>query len=697
MGEKQPSPDLPRTPASVAHRWQLWTSVTIVLVSGIALSVFAFAALRQRDRTAHMASIEGRLAGLVARLRETIETPVESANSVAGLFGASNLVERDEFARFADAALSREPLVYALEWAPRVSGYDRSRFEADARADGPGDYEIRELPDDGDRPLVRANAYDEYVPILYMAPYRSGLGFDIASQPERRTLLQQACRTALPVASGRTRLVEDPTEDVAVMVYVPTWARGAPPAEIGKRCAVLQGYVVLVFRVQPIVAAVIRDVPLGDLDLAITDLGAAPPGAVLAEASPGANARIAASSTRARDELRFVDRTWVVEVAARSSPVGAGAIAVLLLGLLVSLLAAVLAGGASLMARLRRRVRQATQLGQYLLEEELGRGGMGIVYRAHHVMMRRPTALKLLVSGGDDPVHQAQFEREVQLTSKLTHPNTIAIYDYGRTADGLFYYVMEYVDGIALCDLIEHAGAQPVARTVHLMRQVLYALREAHGIGLIHRDLTPSNLMISVRGGVADFVKVLDFGLVKELSSEDLSADDPDAAPHDSLDKSGRFFGTPGYTPPEVIVGGGTDARSDLYAVGAIWFALLTGRPAFEGSGAPAIFAAQMQASPRSVRELRPEVPAQLDVLVARCLAREPDERPASVQEILDELVTVPVPEWTGEQAAAWWRDEALRVQTAVRTQRASRSEARTQRTVVIAFGRRSEPASSAD
>lgn len=167
---------------------------------------------------------------------------------------------------------------------------------------------------------------------------------------------------------------------------------------------------------------------------------------------------------------------------------------------------------------LAQRARVATELGQYTLEEKIGEGGMGVVYRARHALLRRPTALKVLPRelAGERSIQR--FEREVQLTSALSHPNTIAIYDYGRSPDGVFYYVMEYLDGITLEELVTHDGPQPTGRVVHLLKQVCGALQEAHEVKLIHRDVKPANIVLCVRGGVADYIKVLDFGLVKQTA-----------------------------------------------------------------------------------------------------------------------------------------------------------------------------------
>jgi eukaryotic-like serine/threonine-protein kinase len=158
----------------------------------------------------------------------------------------------------------------------------------------------------------------------------------------------------------------------------------------------------------------------------------------------------------------------------------------------------------------------AAQLGQYTLVEKIGEGGMGAVYRARHALLQRPTAIKLLLPERTNELDLARFEREVQLTSQLTHPNTIAIYDFGRTPDKVFYYAMEYIDGISLEQLVDEDGPQPPARVIHMLVQACGALAEAHGVGLIHRDVKPANLLLCARGGAHDVIKVVDFGLIKD-------------------------------------------------------------------------------------------------------------------------------------------------------------------------------------
>jgi eukaryotic-like serine/threonine-protein kinase len=268
------------------------------------------------------------------------------------------------------------------------------------------------------------------------------------------------------------------------------------------------------------------------------------------------------------------------------------------------------------------QVRKAMQLGRYTLRDKIGEGGMGAVYRADHAMLRRSTAIKLLLPDRLSADALRRFEREVQLTSQLSHPNTIAIHDYGRTPQGVFYYAMEYLDGRSLDRLIEEEGAQPPGRVVHISIQVAGSLREAHAAGMIHRDVKPGNLLIGRYGGLHDFVKVIDFGLVKQL--------DPDLGTAVTLTHTDVIAGTPLFMAPECITRPeAIDAKVDTYAFGATAYYLITGRPVFEGRSMVEVCGHHLHSQPVAPSErLGRPVPPKLEALVLRCLAKEPAERP---------------------------------------------------------------------
>ena len=303
--------------------------------------------------------------------------------------------------------------------------------------------------------------------------------------------------------------------------------------------------------------------------------------------------------------------------------------------------------------RLRREVRAARQLGQYVVGDKLGEGGMGLVYRATHALLRRETALKLLPPDRVDPAAIQRFECEVVLTARLRHPNTVAIYDYGRTPDGVFYYAMEYLDGLTLGELVEGEGPLPPGRVARLLEQVCAALEEAHAMRLVHRDIKPANVMVVGNPAAYDLVKVLDFGLARSLVRRDGRASLP----------ADEVTGTPLYMAPEVISSpDAAEPRSDLYGVAAIGYYLLTGQHVFEGSSAIELYAAHLHATPEppSARLGRP-LPPDLEALLLRGLAKSPADRPPSAAAFREALLRCDVPPWTEEDARAWWRTRGER------------------------------------
>ncbi|HKE18045.1 MAG TPA: serine/threonine-protein kinase [Kofleriaceae bacterium] len=322
---------------------------------------------------------------------------------------------------------------------------------------------------------------------------------------------------------------------------------------------------------------------------------------------------------------------------------------------------------------LREQVREAAQLGQYTLEEKIGEGAMGAVYRARHAMLRRPTAIKLLPPDRAGERNIARFEREVQLTSKLTHPNTVAIYDYGRTPDGVFYYAMELLDGVDLEQLVGAAGPQPPGRVVHILAQVCGALSEAHAVGLIHRDIKPANILLCERGGASDVAKVVDFGLVKEREGAGDGAGDGDGAgavgdgDARASQSAAAITGTPLYLSPEAIrEPRAVDARSDLYALGAVGYFLLTGRPVFQAESVVELCGMHLYREPVPPAErVGRRLPDELCQLLLRCLAKRPDERPASAADLRAALLACPVAPWTDADSAPWWLEHGAALRAA--------------------------------
>jgi len=300
---------------------------------------------------------------------------------------------------------------------------------------------------------------------------------------------------------------------------------------------------------------------------------------------------------------------------------------------------------------LRKEVAETRRLGQYTLGEKVGEGGMGVVYRAHHAMLRRPTAIKLLPPEKAGTENIVRFEREVQLTASLSHPNTVAIFDYGRTLEGVFYYAMEYLDGINLEQLVRLDGPQPAGRVVRILRQVSGALAEAHHIGLVHRDVKPANIILCERGGSPDIAKVVDFGLVKRFRT-----DDSDVTLASTTEQT--LLGTPLYMAPETASGAGDlDARSDLYALGAVAYLLVTGTPVFQGKSVVEILAHHLHTQPESLsRRLGRPVPHELEEVILRCLAKQPDDRPSSARALRDRLALLrDIDDWSDDDASRWW------------------------------------------
>jgi tRNA A-37 threonylcarbamoyl transferase component Bud32 len=289
---------------------------------------------------------------------------------------------------------------------------------------------------------------------------------------------------------------------------------------------------------------------------------------------------------------------------------------------------------------------KAKRFGQYRLTKKLDAGGMGEVHLAEHLLLKRPSVIKMVrTDRAADPALVARFEREVKMLATLTHPNTVAVYDYGHTADGTFYYVMEYLPGLDLDRLVTAHGPLPPGRVVHLLRQVCGALAEAHAAGLIHRDVKPKNVMACERGGVCDVAKLLDFGLVQV-----------DVGGSEKITGGGTVMGTPAYMSPEQAAGLPTDARSDIYSLGTTAYFLLTGHAPFERPTVMLTLTAHITDEPKPLDGL---APPDLAAVVLRCLAKKPDARFADVRELEAALAACTcASDWRESHAATWWAEQ---------------------------------------
>jgi serine/threonine-protein kinase len=306
---------------------------------------------------------------------------------------------------------------------------------------------------------------------------------------------------------------------------------------------------------------------------------------------------------------------------------------------------------------LRQQVKAASEIGQYTLEEKIGSGGMGEVWRARHRMLIRPAAVKLVSSlelgsstARDPELRLRRFEREARATAGLKSPHTVQLYDFGLTDDGTLYYVMELLDGMDLDTLVTRFGPVPPERAIHFLVQICSSLDDAHENGLIHRDIKPANVVVSRIAAAWDFVKVLDFGLVKLGGGRE-------SGQKLNLSADNDVSGTPGFIAPEVVLGTHADHRVDIYALGCVAYWLLTGQLVFEGPGAIKVMSDHIHTppAPPSSRSKAP-IPAELDMLILECLEKDPAKRPATARALQSRLQAIPLDTpWTRERAEQWW------------------------------------------
>ena len=644
---------------STFYLWRTSIRATDLLIAAVfvALSLGLGAYVFARARAAAHLAFAQKAQQLLARVTERLSSTLENLYTLQS-FMAADRVSRDQFRLIAYPMLARNREVYAFEWLPFARQSERKAYETEARASHMTDFQFWEQGPEGKQVVAGSRAF--YVPILYMEPPSlTVLGFDIASDPMRWTTAGDARSSGEIVASPPFFLFEDVARrgPPVVGAYAPVYREGdpgSPEARLDK----LKGFAVAIFRVAPLVDKAASEVDASGLGLLLHDIQS-PRSAPLAERPANAASLPRRPGFELPFPVPFASRQWRLEVFPLPGaflPPQRGAIEAALFGILVSLIGLVTWTSLRTIARLRR---QAEKVGPYRLIARLGKGAMGVVWEARHALLRRPTAVKLLAPGVEGERALARFEREVQLTAGLTHPSTIAIYDYGRTADGVFYYAMELLHGINLAQLVAFDGPLPAGRVVHLLRQACGALTEAHAAGLIHRDVKPQNLMLCMYGGIPDFVKILDFGLVKEMGAVEHASRGEEGADA-ALSQDGSLLGTPLYMAPEGMSDPTkVDARADIFGLGAVGYFLLTGSSPFPGRTALEVFKLERQGPPPALASAaKAPVPPALEETLRRCLSFERSARPASAEE-LDALLEAcaVTPAWTPAEARTWWRD----------------------------------------
>lgn len=609
--------------------WRLWAGVAVGLVA----STTAFLLACRDDQRLQQQQFEKRTNDASAAVINAFSVPAEVAMALPAFLQSHDPVTAEAFARFTEPTVERHKGIAALEWMPRVAHADRAHFEATTQ--------IKIIEPDERGNMIAAKVREQYFPIQYMTPYVPGIiGLDINFEPFRQERLKEAVTSGKPYLSPRFRLVEDPEWAFSVALYAPVFVS----REFTSGFEHLRGMSVSLFRLRPIVEHALEGVNLDGTYFELEDLTAESDERVL-YTSGDQNA--AKGSLVSHHEFNYVNRRWRMKWTSVNDPhLHPTAPYFLGAGLLLTLFGTLVAMGLERMRRLNKQVLAAKTLGNYTLVRKLGEGGMGSVYLARHALLRRPTAVKVirLTTGLSDKEAEARFEREVQCTAQLTHPNTIAVYDYGRSGDGQFYYAMEYLSGLSLETIVRQTGPMPQQRAVYLVKQACGSLAEAHSVNLVHRDIKPDNIMVCERGGVPDFVKVLDFGLVKSFQRRD-----------PALSQSGGILGTPGYIAPETLLNGTIDARSDVYALGAVLYFLITGVKVFDAETPVALATRALSGAPPppSTRTQAPIAPA-LDALIIRCLGPSA-ERPTDARALMNELEKLELPPWTSKDAKTWW------------------------------------------
>jgi len=624
----------------------------VALIVGLVITWLLFAVVGDRDANARRIEFGHEASDISADVQTSLDLALEQLLAIQPFFASSEEVTREEFMSFVQPALDRHPSIYAINGLPRIVQSDRGAFERKVRAESSDSFVITVSDSQGQ--MAPAPQRPEYFPIYFGQPVESRmLGVDLGAHPEQGPYVAQACAGTAPVATPPLSLIEDPSDVLSVIALNPVRLQGTSDTE---PC---DGLAMLILRVRPVIEQALALKTLEQFDVALMDVDAPLLRQVVFKNFKGSPDDLERPGFPvARQQITFADQQWQLIV----TPSVGSALApgrppwwILAAGVVLSLLAAYSLAAFMTIGGLRRQVDEALELGQYKLGRKLGEGGMGKVYEAHHRMLARAAAIKLIppaALSGDI----GRFEREARATAKLESPHTIGIYDFGKTPDGAFYYVMEFLHGTDLHSFVQTHGPLPVGRAVYLLLQVCESLAEAHAAGLVHRDVKPANLFVCRFALEYDFVKVLDFGLVTSVES-DRSGEGGHSVTSVELTKTGTVLGTPAFMAPEMVNGADVDGRADIYSLACVAYWLIAGRFVFDSDHATAMIAQHLAHEPPLLGSLTDaDVPIELEDLLLTCLAKAPDDRPPTIVNVQRALTAcMSTLKWTAEDARTWW------------------------------------------
>jgi CHASE1-domain containing sensor protein len=622
----------------------LWATLALGLVGTVAWAAESV----RRDRAAAYRDFESHSNALAAHVEQSFRAPLEALYGIHALGTALPDVDQRRFELFAGKLIERYPSLAALELFDVVAGAERADFERRLSAQLGRPFSFQEPSSTDPAKMVRSPDRERHIVLTRLLPYQAQLhGLDISFDALRRLQAQQAARAGIPLVTGKFRLVEDPADVFSVAVYDPLYLDNVVPESLDERERRLRGFAIALYRLGPLMSAALGGTNFNRTEVALIDADPALSGeaAVLYGSVPKHRTRDFAL----RKELHFAGRAWALLTWRVRPMVVASAAPSLIVGAAGSLLLTLLVASWASLRKSRQRFQALEALGPYTLLREVGRGGMGRVFEARHRLLRRRAAIKVIDHEGASEEQLRRFELEATTTSELCHPNTVVVFDFGRTRRGDFYYAMEYVNGIDLERLVLTYGPQPAARVRHLLVQACGALAEAHGLGLVHRDVKPGNLMVGVNGGIFDFVKVLDFGLVRVTRGAPAGVSGPST-----------LLGTPRYMAPEAFASSHSGPRADLYALGCVAYFLLAGREPFMAKTNAAIATLHLtQPPPRLLGRGLGDVTPAFERVILRCLAKSPDDRYAGAAQLARALNELDMPPWTQADAASFWAEYA--------------------------------------